>query len=136
MIPRTLADELIGTLKAYPSVTLTGPRQAGKTTLAKWCCPEFSYASLEDPEIRLLAESDPTTFFDKFPEPLIIDEVQRVPDIVSSIQVRIDQDRKRLKRFCEMEPRATGPLLVYDGESYASRNGVKCANFRENPFAP
>lgn len=99
MIPRTLADELIGTLKAYPSVMLTGPRQAGKTTLAKWCCPEFSYASLEDPEIRLLAESDPTTFFDKFPEPLIIDEVQRVPDIVSSIQVRIDQDRKRNGRF-------------------------------------
>lgn len=86
-------------MDAYPVVTVTGPRQAGKTTLAKWCFPHFSYASLEDPETRLLAETDPRAFFKKYPEPLIIDEVQRVPGITSTIQVIVDENRKRNGRF-------------------------------------
>ena len=63
----------------YPSVTLYGPRQCGKTTLAKDLFPAFSYANLEDPQTRLLAQSDPEEFFVKYPEPVIIDEIQRVP---------------------------------------------------------
>ncbi len=94
-----MKQELTRTMAEYPVVTLTGPRQAGKTTLAKWCFPHFSYASLEDPEIRLLAESDPRSFFKKYPEPLIIDEVQRVPSITSSVQIIVDEDRKRNGRF-------------------------------------
>ena len=99
MIERVLAKELTQTLRAYPVVTLTGPRQAGKTTLARWCCPTFSYASLEDPQVRDLAASDPRAFFARYPEPVIIDEVQRVPGITSSVQVLVDQNRKRKGRF-------------------------------------
>lgn len=99
MITRDLKRELTKTMAEYPVVTLTGPRQAGKTTLAKWCFPHFSYANLEDPEVRELADSDPKAFFKKYPEPLIIDEVQRVPGIASSIQVIVDNDRKRKGRF-------------------------------------
>ena len=99
MIKRDLTQELKRTMAEYPVVTLTGPRQAGKTTLAKWCFPGFSYATLEEPEIRNLAESDPKAFFKKYPEPLIIDEVQRVPSITSSIQVIVDENRKRKGRF-------------------------------------
>ncbi|MFA5058473.1 MAG: ATP-binding protein [Opitutaceae bacterium] len=99
MIKRKMAQELMRTMDEYPVVTLTGPRQAGKTTLARWCFPRFSYATLEDPEIRYLAETDPRAFFRKYPEPLIIDEVQRVPGITSSIQVVVDEDRKRTGRF-------------------------------------
>lgn len=99
MISRDMTEELVRTMESYPVVTLTGPRQAGKTTLAKWCFPSFSYASLEDSEVRNLAESDPKAFFRKYPEPLIIDEVQRVPGITSSIQVIVDLDRKRKGRF-------------------------------------
>ena len=99
MIKRELTQELTQTMRAYPVVTLTGPRQAGKTTLARWCFPSFSYASLEDPQVRDLAASDPMAFFARYPEPVIIDEVQRVPGITSSVQIRVDQDRKRKGRF-------------------------------------
>lgn len=99
MIKRELTQELTQTMRAYPVVTLTGPRQAGKTTLARWCFPSFSYASLEDPQVRDLAASDPMAFFARYPEPVIIDEMQRVPGITSSVQVRVDQDRKRKGRF-------------------------------------
>ncbi|MFA5203599.1 MAG: ATP-binding protein [Lentisphaeria bacterium] len=99
MIKRKMAQALVRTMDEYPVVTLTGPRQAGKTTLARWCFPRFSYATLEDPEVRYLAETDPRAFFRKYPEPLIIDEVQRVPGITSSIQVVVDENRKRTGRF-------------------------------------
>lgn len=99
MIERHMESELRKTMGEYPVVTLTGPRQAGKTTLARSCFPGFTYATLEDPETRILAQDDPRAFLRKFPEPLIIDEVQRVPGIVSSIQVAVDEDRKRCGRF-------------------------------------
>ncbi|MGI6099546.1 MAG: ATP-binding protein [Lentisphaerae bacterium] len=99
MIKRELTQELTETMRAYPVVTLTGPRQAGKTTLARWCFPSFSYASLEDPQVRELAVSDPVAFFARYPEPVIIDEIQRVPEITSWVQVRVDEDRKRKGRF-------------------------------------
>jgi uncharacterized protein len=99
MIERDLTQELMQTMRAYPVVTLTGPRQAGKTTLARWCFPSFSYASLEDPQVRDLAASDPRALFARYPEPMIIDEVQRVPGMASSVQVLVDKDRKRKGRF-------------------------------------
>jgi len=110
-------------MAAYPVVTLTGPRQAGKTTLAKRCFPDFSYATLEDPSIRNLAETDPKAFFKKYPEPLIIDEVQRVPDITSSIQVIVDEDRKRKGRFLLTGSHQPG-LHMAISQSLAGRTAV------------
>lgn len=77
----------------YPVVTITGPRQSGKTTLAKMIYPEYNYCNLENPEIRQLAENDPNAFFNSFPQPLIIDEVQRVPQLLSFIQVIVDEKK-------------------------------------------
>ena len=91
MIKRKIINELENAMKEYPSVTLFGPRQCGKTTVAKELFPSYSYANLEDSQIRLLAETDSEEFFTKFPEPVIIDEIQRVPDLLSAIQVRIDK---------------------------------------------
>ena len=91
MIKRRIINELENAMKEYPSVTLFGPRQCGKTTVAKELFPSYSYANLEDSQIRLLAETDSEEFFTKFPEPVIIDEIQRVPALLSAIQVRIDK---------------------------------------------
>jgi len=74
----------------YPVVTLVGPRQAGKTTLVKAAFPEFGYANLENPELRNFARSDPKGFLATYPRPLVIDEIQRVPELLSWIQVDVD----------------------------------------------
>lgn len=73
-------------------MTLTGPRQSGKTTLATSSFPACEYVSLEEMEIRRLALEDPRGFLDRFKPPVIIDEAQRAPDILSYIQSRVDQD--------------------------------------------
>ena len=79
----------------YFSVAVFGPRQCGKTTLVRNLFPDYSYANLEDMNIRALAKNDPNEFFTRFPEPVIIDEIQRVPELLSTIQVRIDKNRKK-----------------------------------------
>lgn len=94
MIRRKIVTALESALREYPSVTLFGPRQCGKTTLAKELFSSYSYANLEDSRTRLLAETDSEEFFIKFPEPVIIDEIQRVPGLLSAIQVRIDTNHK------------------------------------------
>ena len=91
MIPRKLASQLISSSKLFPIITLTGPRQSGKTTLVKTCFPDYTYCNLENPEIRALAVNDPKTFFHIYKTPMILDEVQRVPDLLSWIQVISDE---------------------------------------------
>ena len=82
-------------MNEYFSVSIFGPRQCGKTTLAKTLFPSFSYANLEDMNVRSLAKNDPEEFFTRFPEPVIIDEIQRVPELLSTVQVRIDKNQKK-----------------------------------------
>ena len=82
-------------MNEYFSVSISGPRQCGKTTLAKTLFPSFSYANLEDMNVRSLAKNDPEEFFTRFPEPVIIDEIQRVPELLSTVQVRIDKNQKK-----------------------------------------
>lgn len=82
-------------MNEYFSVSIFGPRQCGKTTLAKNLFPSFSYANLEDMNVRSLAKNDPEEFFTRFPEPVIIDEIQRIPELLSTVQVRIDKNQKK-----------------------------------------
>lgn len=82
-------------MKDYFSVAVFGPRQCGKTTLIRELYPDFSYANLEDINTRSLAKNDPEEFFTRFPEPVIIDEIQRVPELLSTVQVRIDKNKKK-----------------------------------------
>ena len=95
MISRQISSELSATAAEFPVVTIIGPRQAGKTTLARMQFPDHAYANLEAPEIRLLAMSDPYAFFSQFPPPVIIDEIQRVPELLSVIQVLADNSLLR-----------------------------------------
>lgn len=91
MIERTLAPKLLEASAKFPAVTLLGPRQSGKTTLVKSVFPNWRYVNLEQSRARTLARSDPALFFKTFPRPLVIDEVQRVPELLSEIQVLSDE---------------------------------------------
>ena len=90
-IRRAIEAELQQLLKEYPVVTILGPRQAGKTTLAKESLKGYSYANLEDPETREIAREDPKAFLARYGERVVVDEVQRVPELLSHIQVRVDE---------------------------------------------
>jgi predicted AAA+ superfamily ATPase len=92
MIQRLLSTYLIRDAGYYPVLTLTGPRQSGKTTLARATFPGHAYVSLEDGDARDLAKSDPRGFLARYPGPVVIDEAQRVPDLLSYLQVSVDSD--------------------------------------------
>lgn len=76
-----------------PVVTVTGPRQSGKTTLCRQAFGELPYANLERPDIRDFAQEDPRSFLQAFAQGGVIDEIQRVPDLLSWIQVMVDEQR-------------------------------------------
>ena len=99
MIKRTISDKIKKSAKQVPVVTVFGPRQAGKTTLVREIFPEYTYVNLEDKATRELAETDYIGFLKKYKEPMIIDEVQRVPELLSAIQVKVDEDRRKNGRF-------------------------------------
>lgn len=90
-IPRVMEQELLDMAKSYPVVTVTGPRQSGKTTLVKHCFPDKDYVSLEDLDERQFAKADPREYLARFPKGVILDEIQRVPELLSYIQGIVDQ---------------------------------------------
>lgn len=92
-IARTLSVELQTSAREYPVVTLVGPRQSGKTTLVRALFPSYAYANLENPELSDLAKSDPKAFLNRYAPPVILDEIQRAPDLLSWIQTQADDDR-------------------------------------------
>ena len=94
MIRREISDNLITLAGKYPVVTITGPRQSGKTTLAKEVFKEKVYINLEAMDSREFARSDPRGFLKRIPDGAILDEIQRVPELVSYIQERVDEKKK------------------------------------------
>ncbi len=91
MIRRTLGPKLATLAQQFPVITLTGPRQSGKTTLCRMVFPDHRHVSLEAPDLRRFAEEDPRGFLDQYPAPVIYDEVQRVPELLSYIQAAVDE---------------------------------------------
>ena len=91
MIKRHISTELMSLIAEYPVITILGPRQAGKTTLARLCLPEYEYYNLEHPETRQLAIDDPKAFMARCGKKVILDEIQRVPELLSYIQVIVDE---------------------------------------------
>lgn len=94
MIRRTLESRALELARRFPIVTITGPRQSGKTTLCQMAFPEKPYVSLEALDKREFAASDPRGFLAQFPTGAVLDEVQRVPDLLSYLQVLSDESRR------------------------------------------
>lgn len=97
-IPRIAAEAARVRLAGFPILTITGPRQSGKTTLSRLLAPDFPYFSLEDPDTRAFASEDPRAFLRHAADGAILDEVQRVPELLSYLQGIVDADR-RMGRF-------------------------------------
>jgi predicted AAA+ superfamily ATPase len=93
-INRKMTGEFLLLLQEYPIVTILGPRQAGKTTFARNALPDYQYVNLELPENRDLASHDPKTFLASLKENVILDEIHRVPDLLSYIQVQVDDQQR------------------------------------------
>ena len=93
MIKREITHAINGLLGKYPVLTLTGPRQGGKTTLLKAMFPDWPYVSLEAPDIREQALLNPRELFARLGHRIVIDEVQRAPELLSYIQTIVDEDR-------------------------------------------
>lgn len=96
-IRREISDKVLEVQKYYPVTTISGPRQSGKTSLCRHLFPDYNYVNLEDLTIRGRAITDPTGFIDSLGNTAIIDEVQNVPELMSMIQVRVDENPE--KRF-------------------------------------
>lgn len=94
MIQREIRAKVLELSKYYPILTITGPRQSGKTTLVKQLFPDKPYVLLENPDVRQRAEDDPLSFLDKYPNGAILDEVQNTPFLFSYLQGIVDENKE------------------------------------------
>jgi len=94
MLRRHAAATLRRLARHYPVLAVTGPRQSGKTTLARATFPRKPYANLEEPDTRDFAERDPRGFLAQFPAGAVFDEAQRAPELFSYLQAMVDEDRR------------------------------------------
>jgi hypothetical protein len=94
MIKRSITSKINNLSTQFPVLAITGPRQAGKTTLLKEMFPDYDYFNLENPEILSTIENDPATFIRENQNKVIIDEIQRIPELLSYIQVTVDENKE------------------------------------------
>ena len=129
LVKRALEDKLKKAATQYPVVTLTGPRQSGKTTLVRAVFKNYDYVSLEDPELRSFALEDPRGFLQQFRKNVILDEVQRTPELFSYIQTIVDEEN-RTGRFI-----LTGSQNFLLLENISQTLAGRCAVFHLLPLS-
>ena len=128
MIPRALGKQAKQLAQWFPVVSITGPRQSGKSTLAKAMFPDYDYVNLENPETRKAAMDDPVGFIRQRPSKLIVDEAQYAPDLFSMIQVASDERSEQgqyvlsgSQNFLLIPRSMQGGSGPYSGYVYAAR---------------
>lgn len=123
-VNREMEKTLKAAAKQFPSIIVTGPRQSGKTTLITHLFSKtHKYVSMDKPDTRLMAASDPDLFFENYPPPVIIDEIQYAPGILPYIKILIDKARDSCGKFI-LTGSQMFPLMANVGESLAGRVGV------------
>lgn len=122
-IKRNLEAPLKRALDQFPVILVTGPRQAGKSTLLQHVLKDYNYVSLDNVLVRNLAESDPALFLKSYQSPVIIDEIQYVPSLLSYIKMQVDADRRNYGQFV-LTGSQIFSLMKRESESLAGRIGI------------
>lgn len=122
-IPRELEGQILKAAKGFPAVVLTGPRRAGKTWLLRRLFPKASYFLLEDPDMVARLRADPQGFLDSVKTPVILDEVQNVPEVFAFVRSRIDRQPRRTGQWL-LTGSQEAPLMQGVSESMAGRAAV------------
>lgn len=97
MLQRQASEKVKTLARQFKAIAITGPRQSGKTTLARLCFPDKAYVSLENPATRTFALEDPQGFLKQYPEGAILDEIQRAPELLSYLQQILDESGEKGK---------------------------------------
>ncbi len=129
MIHRDIVHKVLSLSKKFPVIAITGPRQSGKTTFIKNTFKKYRYVSLEDMETREFAQNDPNGFLTEYPAGSIIDEIQRVPELFSYLQTKVDNSKK------------TGQYIISGSQNFLLMNTIsqslagRVAIFKLLPFS-
>ena len=130
MIKRKISQEILKLKRKYPVISITGPRQSGKTTLAKDLFKEYEYYNLENLDLLSIAKEDPKSFLKiGSKKRLIIDEIQKYPDLLSYIQVEVDVQK------------ISGQFIITGSQQFALNEKItqslagRVANFTLLPFS-
>lgn len=123
LIYRRLTDKTKRLIVHFPVITITGPRQSGKTTLCKELFPDYVYINLEDAALREQIQRDTKGFLEKYPKKLIIDEAHHYPELFSYIQVLVDPDPDPERRFI-LTGSSNFSLLTNITQSLAGRTAI------------
>ncbi|NSW53968.1 MAG: ATP-binding protein [Anaerolineae bacterium] len=130
MIKRQIRSSIQSLSQKYPVISITGPRQSGKTTLARACFPDHQYVNLESLDLLQAAQDDPRSFLQlNSGKKMVIDEIQKFPDLLSYIQVEVDQQK------------ITGQFVVTGSQQFALNEHIsqslagRSANFTLLPFS-
>jgi hypothetical protein len=124
-IPRLLDKELQKAARHFPALILTGPRRAGKTTLLRRCFPKASYYLVEDPDMIARIRSDPRSFLEDLKPPVILDEIQNVPEILNYVRTLIDGAGRKVGQWF-LTGSQEAALMQGVTESMAGRAAVFC----------
>lgn len=122
-VPRSLEPVLRRTARGFPSVIVTGPRRAGKTTLLRKVFPRASYALLEDPDVLARVKADPRGFLEGLRLPAILDEIQNAPELLGYVRSLVDASPRRAGSWL-LTGSQEAPLMKGVTESLAGRAGV------------
>ena len=122
-IHRSIENEVLKGARAFSGLLLTGPRRAGKTTLLKKLFPQAEYHLLEDPDVIQRVRSDPRSFLDELKPPVILDEMQNVPELFGYIRTRMDSKLSKEGQWL-MTGSQEAPLMRGISESMAGRIAV------------
>lgn len=120
---RELEEPLLKAMKGFPAVVLTGPRRAGKTWLLRHLFPKAGYFLLEDPDLVARLRADPQGFLDDMRTPVILDEIQNVPEVFAFVRSRIDRQPRRTGQWL-LTGSQDAPLMQGVSESMAGRAAV------------